>query len=203
VGLAVAEPVAAEAPKPLAKAQARIQKAGVAKAKAYHTEQRKSKKAAKKAAATVGGDLMAERAAIEAELAASDSVTRIGERSHQAPDWSETFLRVFAVTGSRAKAAKAAGVKLRDVRKREEQDADFVEGLADATTELCERLQDILLEQATKRNNALSVFGLLKRYDPSNWTEKLQVEGRMRHTVEKPPMPEHEIRRCSAKCCSI
>lgn len=188
-------PVAAEAqPLPLAKAAERHRRAGVAKAKAYYAEKRKGKKAKAKADAAVGGDLMAERAAIEAELQQQATAIGPADGPRRPVDWAPTFLRIFAVTGSRAKAAKAAGVTMRDVRKREEQDADFVEGLADATTELCERLQDILLDQATKRNNALSVFGLLKRYDPSNWTEKLQVEGRMRHTVEKPPMPDHEIK---------
>src|SRR5262249_4750207 len=42
-------------------------------------------------------------------------------------------------------------------------------------------------------NNALAIFGLLKKLDPEGWEEKLRIEGKIKHQVERPPLPQAEI----------
>jgi hypothetical protein len=154
---------------------------------------RRFEKAAKKEKAS-------ERAAIAPRLAADlDALTRQAQAREKAEqparggDWQDTFVRVFAKTGSRATAAKLAGVSVKVVRKHEKESAEFAEALQDATMEFVEALQGILIEQGLKKNNALAIFGLLKKFDPQGWVDKLQVDGQLKHKVEQPPMPAEEL----------
>jgi len=142
-----------------------------------------------KAGAAIAPELAADLAALTRQAQVREQT----EPTAQTADWAGAFLKVFAKTGERAKAAKLVGVSLKTIRQRERDDAEFAEAVGDATAEFVEALQSILIEQGLKKNNALAIFGLLKRFDPDHWHEKLVLDGKVKHTVERPPMPQAEL----------
>jgi hypothetical protein len=188
-------PVAAQAqPLPLAKAAERHRKAGreAATAKMLATKAaNRAKKAKAKAGAAIAPELAADLAALTRQAQEREQAEQA--TAGRSDDWASAFLHIFAKTGEKAKAAKLVGVTLKVVRQREKSDADFAEAIQDATAEFVETLQGILIEQGLKKNNALAIFGLLKKFDPQGWVDKLQVDGQLRHKVEQPPLPQAEI----------
>jgi len=106
-------------------------------------------------------------------------------RRRRPDDWPATFLDVYAKTGSKTKAAKAAGVSVKTVRRHEQEDEAFAEQLADATHAWVEQLESILVEQGRHKNNAIAILALLKRFAPTLYEDKLRIDANVkaRHAV--------------------
>jgi hypothetical protein len=106
-----------------------------------------------------------------------------------AADWHETFFATFAKTGSKSKAATAAGVSLTTVRRHEQQDTAFTEQMALARQVWVEHLESLLYSQAKDKNNAIAGLALLKRWCPENYEDRLRVEGALKHLHGVAPIP--------------
>src|SRR5689334_11843318 len=107
--------------------------------------------------------------------------------------WADVYFDVFSKTGSKKRAAEAAGVTLGEVRKREADDPEFKERFGHAVDDLVEFLEGSLLKMALDKNNPLPLFGLLKRWAPATWNEKLQIDGVVKHQIDQPPVPVAEL----------
>jgi len=170
--------VSAEAFKPLAKAQKRLDTSR----RLDQATDRAIRKVAKKAAVAA--------AAATIDIAAD---ALIAPTTAPAEGWSETFLKMYAQTGSKSKAARAAGVGLKFVKRREQEDEAFAEGLVMAKQVWVEHLESLLYSQAKDKNNALAGLALLKRWAPELYEDKLRIEGQLKHKIEQPPLPQAEI----------
>ena len=90
-------------------------------------------------------------------------------------NWQERFLRSYAVTGAKWRAAKVAGVSKRTVDAYEAVDPVFAERMADALELYADRLETKMVKQAEERGNPVGFIVRLKALRPDKYIERHAV----------------------------
>lgn len=91
--------------------------------------------------------------------------------------WKQKAVAEYTETGNLAKAAKAAGVKRRELVAAREDDREFDLEMTDALETFLDGIQDALVSIAKGQTRAhpLAGFGILKAHRPHMWHDKAQA----------------------------
>lgn len=92
-------------------------------------------------------------------------------------DWKAKAVAEYTETGNLAKAAKAAGVKRRELVAARDEDREFDLEMTDALETFLDGVQDALVAIAKGQIKAhpLAGFGILKAHRPHQWHDKAQA----------------------------
>lgn len=133
-------------------------------------------------------------------MSVNDDVPRMSERSaarnrggrSTRNDWQERFLRNYAEWGSRTKAAAAAGVSVRTVRKHELANPAFAEEIKAAHEAFVDGLELRLVEMSREKGGFLPLIARLKSELPLKYNDKLQIDGAVKHLHGHAPISHEE-----------
>jgi len=140
--------------------------------------------------------LRAARAAVEAPTGEEerDAIEALPE-SLEERVWRETeskkkfnlqaqdrFLRYFAIGGTVAEAARAAGVSAVSVHREKREDAEFARRYQNALELNTDGVEDLLRNLAAG-GNVTAIFGVLRARRPAVWREQKAVDMNATHNV--------------------
>lgn len=97
--------------------------------------------------------------------------------------WETTFLDAIRADGSLKRAADAAGVDVKTVKRHLKDDPAFAETYAETREEFVDHLEAMLVDMAAGRlkGNFLALIARLKAERPQKYSDKLQVEGAIKN----------------------
>lgn len=95
----------------------------------------------------------------------------------------ERFLRYFAIGGTVAEAARAAGVSAVSVHREKRHNAEFAKRYANALELNTDGVEDLLRNLASG-GNVTAIFGVLRARRPGTWREQKAVDVNATHDVK-------------------
>jgi chorismate mutase len=102
--------------------------------------------------------------------------------------WAPKFLALYALSGNKSKAAKAAGADAKTVRALEASSSEFAEQVEEARLEFIDNLEEELVRLSKEKSQPIAAIARLKAELPHKYEDKLRVDGAMKHLHAVAPL---------------